>query len=145
MNEAVSNALFQRDVQGLSERLLASRNWKLYGNEFPILDVGFRAEGRVELRVRLVAKNWNDEPPSVELLNSAGEFLTQLPRHPGSVFNNGIHPATGRPFVCMAGAREYHIHSSHVNDSWENYKRKAAYTLGGILTQLWNAWLKSPP
>jgi len=145
MNEAISKALFERDVRGLSDRLLASRNWKLYSKEFPVLDVGFRADGRPELRLRLLAKNWNEEPASVELLNSAGEFLAQAPRHPGGVFNNSAHPATGRPFVCMAGAREYHIHSSHVNDSWDNYRSKPAYTVGGILTQLWNAWLKSTP
>jgi hypothetical protein len=145
MNEAVSKALFRRDVIGLSGRLLTSRNWQLYSKEFPVLDVGFRAQGRAELRVRLLATNWNYEPTSIELLNSAGEFLMQLPHHPGGVFNNGRHPATGRPFVCMAGAREYHIHPSHVNDSWENYRRRTAYTLGGVLTQLWNAWLKSSP
>ena len=145
MNEAASKALFERDVLGLSERLLTSRNWNLYSKEFPVLDVGFRAKGRPELRLRFVASNWNDEPPSVELLDSAGEFLKRLPQYPGGVFNNGIHPATGRPFICMAGAREYHTYSGHVGDIWENYKQKAAYTLGGILTQLWNAWLKASP
>jgi hypothetical protein len=143
MNEAVSRALFERDVSGLSDRLLTSRNWKLYSREFPVLDVGFRAEGRPELRLRLIGKNWNDEPASVELLDGAGEFLKQAPQHPGSVFNNAAHPATGRPFVCMVGTREYHTHPSHVNDSWENYKAKV--TLGGLLTQLWNAWLKCKP
>lgn len=145
MNEAASKALFEHDVAGLTDRLLTSRNWSLLGKGFPVLDVGFRAENRVMFRLRLIAQNWNDEPPSIELLNDAGEFLTQLPRHPGNVFNNGAHPATGRPFVCMAGAREYHIHSSHTGDSWENYKKRDGYTLGGILTQLWNAWLKSLP
>lgn len=144
MNEAVSRALFERDVSGLSERLLTSRNWNLYGREFPILDVGFRAKSRPELRLRLVAKNWNEGPASVELLNNAGEFLAQAPQYPGSsIFNNGPHPATGRPFVCMAGTHEYHAHPSHLNDSWENYKSKV--TLSGLLTQLWNAWLKSKP
>jgi len=145
MNEAVSRALFDRDASGLSQRLLTSRNWILYGREFPVLDVGFRGEGRRELRVRLVARSWNAEPASAELLNGAGEFLAEAPRHPGGVFNNSAHPATGRPFVCMAGAREYHTHPSHVNDPWENYKNRSAYTLGGILTQLWKAWLKSSP
>jgi hypothetical protein len=145
MNELVSRALFERDVSGLRGRLLTSRKWMLYSREYPVLDVGFRAESRQELRLRLVAKNWNEEPASVELLNSEGEFLTEAPRHPSGVFNNSAHPVTGRPFVCVAGAREYHIHPSHVNDSWENYKNRVAYTLGGILTQLWNAWLKSIP
>ena len=145
MNEAASKALFDRDVAGLSDRLLASRNWKLYGKEFPVLDVGFRAENRPELRLRLIARNWNDQPPSAELLNSDGEFLKQLPQYQNGVFNNGNHPATGRPFICMAGMLEYHTHSSHVGDSWENYKKRDAYTLGGIATQIWKGWLKASP
>jgi hypothetical protein len=142
MNEALSRALFDKDAGSLSERLLTSRNWNLYNREFPVLDVGLRSAARQEFRVRLVARNWNEEPPSAELLNQSGEFLLQVPQRPGGIFNNSAHPATGRPFVCMAGVREYHIHPSHVNDNWENYKNKSGYNLGGILTQLWNAWLK---
>jgi len=144
MNETASRALFEDDVRKISERLLASRNWKLYNNEFPVLDVGFRGDGRTELRLRFIAANWNDAPPSVELLDASGNFLAanQVPQRPGGVFNQGIHPATSRPFVCMAGTLEYHTHSSHVGDSWNNYKSKDAFTLGGIMTQLWSSWQK---
>jgi Predicted metal binding domain len=109
------------------------------------LEVGFQATERAEMRVRLIAKNWNDEPPSVELLDGDGNYLSpeRIPQNSVNIFHRDLHPATGRPFVCMAGAREYHIHTGHVSDSWDNYKRKEAYTLGGITTQLWNAWLKS--
>jgi hypothetical protein len=145
VNEIVARTLFDKDVSGLSDRLFTVRNWNLYSREFPILDVGFRTAGRIELRLRLVTKNWNDEPPSVDILNSEGEFLTRAPQYPGGPFNNNAHPSTGRPFVCMAGIKEYHTHPSHSNDAWANYKGKADYTLGGILTQLWNAWLKTTP
>ena len=132
MNEIVSRTLFDRDISGLSDRLLTVRNWNLYSREFPILDVGLRAVGRAELRLRLVTKNWNDEPPSVEILNNEGEFLTRLPQYPGSPFNNNAHPRTGRPFVCMAGINEYHTHPSHSNDAWANYKDKADYHWAGF-------------
>lgn len=145
MNEAASKALFERDVAGLGERLLTSRNWKLYSKEFPVLDVGFRAENRAELRLRLFARNWNDQPPSAELLNGDGEFLKQLPQYLNGIFHNGNHPSTGRPFICMAGTLEYHTHSSHVGDSWENYKKRDAYALGGIATQIWKGWLRASP
>jgi hypothetical protein len=145
MNEAASKALFDQDVGKITERLLATRNWKLYIKEFPVLDVGFQASGRPEMRVRLIANNWNDDPPSVELRDSEGNYLIpeRIPRNSGNIFHSDLHHATKRPFVCMTGAREYHTHSSHVGDSWDNYKRKEAYTLGGITTQLWYAWLKS--
>lgn len=143
MNEAASRVLFDLDVAGLSKRLLASRNWMLYSREFPVLDVGFRAANRAEFRLRLIAKDWNDQPPSAELLNGSGEFLKQLPQYPGGIFHNGNHPSTGRPFICMAGTLEYHTHSSHISDAWENYKKKDAYKLGGIATQIWEGWQKS--
>jgi len=145
MNEAASRALFERDVAGLTERLLTSRNWKLYSEVFPILDVGFCAGGRSEFRVRLLARNWNEQPPSAELLNTDGDYLKVLPQYPNGIFNNGNHPLTNRPFICMAGVLEYHTHSAHVSDSWENYKKRDAYTLGGITTQIWNGWLKASP
>jgi Predicted metal binding domain len=147
MNEAASKELFDQDVGKITDKLLATRGWKLYSREFPVLDVGFQLAGRTEMRVRLVAQNWNDSPPFVELLDSEGRYLApaNIPRGPTSVFNQNIHPATGRPFVCMAGSREYHTYANHVSDSWDNYKRRDSYTLGGIVTQLWNAWLKATP
>jgi len=144
MNEAASKALFDDDAGKIVQRLLDARNWKLYSREFPILDVGFVAPALKEMRVRLIAKNWNDMAPSIELLDSAGTYLTaeSLPKNSGSLFNGGAHPSTRRPFVCMAGSLEYHTHGSHITDGWENYKHRDSHTLGGIVTQLWNAWRK---
>jgi hypothetical protein len=144
MNEAIAKELFDQDAGKIPDKLIAGRNWKLYSREFPVLDIGFRLDGRSEMRVRLTAKNWNDTPPSVALLDSEGNFLiaTQLPKSPGTVFNGSAHPSTGHPFVCMAGTLEYHTHSSHVGDVWDNYKRKDSHTLGGITTQIWNSWVK---
>jgi hypothetical protein len=147
MNETASRILFDQDVGKINERLLGVRGWQLYSKEFPVLDVGFQLEGRTELRLRFVAKNWSDEPPSIELLDKDGNYLPadKVPQKPGGVFNRGHHHLTGRPFVCMAGSLEYHTHSSHVSDSWDNYKRKSGYDLGGLATQLWRAWLTSAP
>jgi len=147
VNETASRMRFDQDVGTIGDRLLSVRGWKLYSKEFPVLDVGFQAEGRTELRVRLVATNWNDEPPSVELLDKDGIYLTgpQIPQNSGNVFHVDNHPSTGRPFVCMAGAREYHTHSSHISDLWDNYKRQGGYDLGGIMTQLWRVWKKCTP
>jgi hypothetical protein len=147
MNETASRLRFDKDVGTMGDRLLGVRGWKLYTKEFPVLDVGFQAEGRTELRVRLVATNWNDEPPSVELLDKDGNYLTgpKIPQNSGNVFHTDNHHLTGRPFVCMAGAREYHTHSSHTGDLWDNYKRRGGYDLGGIMTQLWHVWKKCTP
>jgi hypothetical protein len=144
MNEAIAKELFDQDIGKIPDKLIAVRNWKLYSREFPVLDIGFQAAGRSELRIRLTAANWNEAPPSVALLDGDGNLLApaQLPKNAGSVFHPGLHPVTQKAFVCMAGTLEYHIHPNHLNDGWQNYKCKAAYTVGGIATQIWNAWLK---
>lgn len=144
MNEALARELFNSDVSTISDSLMAMRGWKLYVREFPVLDIGFQAADRRELRIKFLAPNWNETPPSVQLLKADGQFAAgpDLPQFQGTPFNAGNHPNTSRPFVCMAGSLEYHTYSGHVGDVWENYKNKAAYTLGGIMTQLWDAWQK---
>jgi hypothetical protein len=109
--------------------------------------MSFRGSGHQELRLRLHCRDWNDTPPSVELLDAAGSVLVTVPglRQSSSYFNGGPHPTTGRPFVCTAGVLEYHQHSGHVGDSWSNYRGTDSYSLGGILTNLWRAWEKYWP
>ena len=144
MHEAASRALVANEIKVIG-RLAATRKWELYSTEFPVIDIGFRNDGRSELRVRILAANWNDDPPSVVLLTADGRPLagSNVPKHPTGVFNASPHPRTGAPFVCMAGTSEYHTHPSHLNDLWQNYKIRDSHCLAGIATQVWSAWLKS--
>jgi hypothetical protein len=142
MHPAAAKALFDEEVAKLTPALAARRGWLLHALDFPLIDCSFTAPGRTTLRLRLQCDNWNDLPPSVGLHNADGSFLTAMPNNPTGVFNMGPHPSTNRPFVCMRGAREYHTHPSHIADAWENLKSNSSYSLGGILTQLWNAWQK---
>lgn len=142
MHPAAAKALFDSEVATLSATLAKRRGWVFHTLEFPVIDCSFTAAGRTTLRLRFQCDNWNDLPPSVLLLTAEGSPLTTLPQNHSSVFNPGPHPSTGRPFVCMRGAREYHTHPSHVGDPWESLKNSDSYSLGGILTQLWNAWQK---
>ena len=97
------------------------------------------------MRVRMTCDDWNGLPPIVTLLDQSGTGLRTLPTGPTGIFHQGPHPVTGRPFVCMAGTREYHTHSSHTGDLWDNYRNRGGYDLGGILTRIWNGWIKSQP
>lgn len=142
MHPAAAKALFDEEVAKFTPALAARRGWVFHTLEFPVIDCSFTAPGRTTLRLRLQCDDWNDLPPSVGLHNADGSFLTAMPNHHSNVFNMGPHPSTQRPFVCMRGAREYHRHPSHVADSWEALKSNSSYTLGGLLTQLWNAWQK---
>ncbi|MHB8390261.1 MAG: putative metal-binding protein [Acidobacteriaceae bacterium] len=142
MHPAAAKALFEEAVSNLSPALARRRGWVFHAIEFPMIDCSFTAPARATLRLRLLCDDWNDLPPAISLHSADGVFLTTLPRNSTNVFNPGPHPATQRPFICMRGAREYHTHPSHVSDPWESLKNSPSYTLGGILTQLWNAWQK---
>ncbi|CCF97126.1 conserved hypothetical protein [Ralstonia solanacearum K60] len=140
MHELLSQRLFSEQVKHLTPRLAQSRGWVLHQVSYPILDCEFQAEGRAPLRLRFNCQNWNTQPPSIDLLDSTGAYLHQLPGVLPTVFNTSAHPTTGRPFICMRGSLEYHTHTSHLSDHWESLRTSGDYTLGGILTQLWYAW-----
>lgn len=145
MNRTISKTLFDDQVKGLDGDLLEIRRWRVFSRTFPILDVGFEADGRQPFRVQMHCEEWNELPPSIILLSTDGQIITALPIGPTGIFHQGPHDATKRPFICMAGSREYHIHTSHTTDFWDNYKNLSGYDLGGILTRIWNGWLKSTP
>lgn len=145
MHDAASRALFEQQTENLVGLVLEERNWRVVERAFPILDVLFEAEGRQPLRVRMTCDDWNDLAPSISLLASDGTRLTKLLTGPTGVFNSSAHPITNHPFICMAGSREYHTHTSHTGDLWDNYRTQSGYDLGGILTRIWNAWRKSNP
>jgi len=140
MHETASRAVFEDEVTKFRPELFENRGWTLFSKEYPILEVGFSATDSARLRVRLTCDDWNDRPPSIEFFDWEGRPLASIERDPAGVFNNSPHPVTGKPFVCMKGAREYHTHPSHTADAWETLKNNAKFTLGGILTQLWHAW-----
>lgn len=142
MHPAAAKVLFDEDVAHLNQNLAARRGWILHSIEFPTIDCTFAAEGRTPLRVRFQCDNWNDSPPSISLHAADGAPLAALPNNPTGVFNGSAHPTANRPFICMRGSREYHTHPSHVGESWEPLRGQESFRLGGILTQIWNAWSK---
>lgn len=140
MHELISRSLFAEQVKGI-ERIARMRGWNIYGIEYPVIDVGFFGENK-DIRVRMICNDWDELPPSIELLSLAGARLPVVRTDPRSVFNNSAHPVTGHPFICMIGTREYHTHTSHTTDYWDKHKIKPGNDLGGILTQVWNAWFQ---
>lgn len=142
--EALSRAAFERELAAIDARVAKMRDWTIVEGSFPILDVIF-GHASVPIRLRLECSNWDEQPPSIELLNVDGTYKTgpQLPADTSSVFNQGAHERTGRPFICMRGSREYHTHSSHVTDRWDNYRGKPGNDIGGLLYQLWRVWKRA--
>ena len=144
MIEALSRATFDRDIAAIDARVAEMRNWTIVEASFPVFDVIFN-HAASPIRLRLACSDWDEVPPSIDLLHIDGTCMagSRLPANTGSVFNQGKHERTGRPFICMRGSREYHTHSSHVSDRWENYRGKPGNDIGGLVYQLWRVWKKA--
>jgi Predicted metal binding domain len=132
-HEAISRALFEVDLQALPSAAAEAMDVIVHSREWPILDVTVNHPRPI--RFRFTCNNWNEQPPSIALLNPDGaRFSGPLP---GGVFNG----ANGG-FVCMVGSREYHNHPSHANDHWANHRDKAGMTIVGIFMMLKDVWRK---
>lgn len=138
MHEVLARTNFDADVANLTDSLAASYGLTLNSRTFPVLDVSINHSR--PLRLRMIADNWDDVPPSIELLNPDGSTLSG--QIPGGIFHPGPHPSTGRPFVCMRGTREFHTHPSHLNESWSQYRGMDGMELIGILLQIVDTWRK---
>ncbi|HEV3272889.1 MAG TPA: putative metal-binding protein [Candidatus Methylacidiphilales bacterium] len=140
MHEALAKANFDKDVAVLTPQYAKQAGWTVNNQTFPILDV--TANHTQSVRLRLTCDNWNELPPSIDILNPDGTpWSKSLPS--GNIFNAGLHPATNCPFICMRGSREYHTHPGHLNDAWDNYRNQAGMSLLGILQQLIGFWRKN--
>jgi hypothetical protein len=138
VHEALARANFARDAELLSPLFLQSRSWTLNAASFPLLDVTFVSDK--PLRLRLHCDEWNELPPSVQLLKADGtEWEAGLQ---GPTFHQDKHPVAERTFICMVGSREYHTHPSHLNDLWANYKDQDGMNLPGLLDRFSRAWRK---
>ena len=139
MHEALARANFDEDVADLGDVAADSYGLIVNARTYPIFDVTI-SHSR-PLRLRMAANDWNELPPSIDLLNPDGSALSD--RLPGGIFHPGAHPATGRPFICMRGSREFHTHPSHVNETWAQYRGQDGMGLIGILLQIATAWRKA--
>lgn len=142
MHRLAAKALFDLELAAIPISLAKLRGWTLHCIEFPLLDCEFGHTTAQPLRLHFHCDGWNTQPPSIELLTPAGKTLSKIPGTSTGVFNGSAHPTTGKPFICMRGSREYHTHSSHLTDLWEPLWNRSDMSLGGILTQIWNAWRK---
>lgn len=142
MNQTLSKAIFEKETKELNGRVAQVRGWKVHELNYPIVDITFIRAGRKSFRVRMKCQDYDEQPPSIEFLTDDGNHLMAIPTGT-NVINPGLHETTKRPFVCSPGSLEYHTHSGHISDKWDNYRGTANYDLGGILTQIYHAWFKT--
>lgn len=143
MLEALARGAFERDVALIDARAAAARGWEVKTVVYPVLDIVFTHPVAKPLRLKFTCEDWDDRPPSIGLLEADGTPLLTKPQNTDGQFHPGGHPNTGRPFVCMRGALEYHTHPQHAADVWDNYRGRPGMDLGGIVFQLWRVWRRS--
>jgi Predicted metal binding domain len=155
MHPELSRKLFDEQVAKITGNadLLVDRGWLVLFAVYPELTIAVRHRRTNRVRVfRFLFEDWNDQPPRLSFVD--GETLetlpgTMWPKSPTSYWHaTGWQPAgsptpTAEPFMCMAGIREYHTHTSHVTDSWENYKNQSDFDLGGIVSKVTEVFQKS--
>lgn len=99
---------------------------------------------------RLDYSNYDLWPPSLRFI----DLFTGEPSPPhvrGMFVENGQlldalldeHPATGLPFFCIPGLREYHEHPQHSGDDWLLHRDSGAGNLATICDRVWRYMVRN--
>jgi hypothetical protein len=138
VDPAVSKRKFGRELEIIRSQaagFVEAAAWDFVDTTYPALAVVF-PNPRTKRRIgfRFLCDNWDDLPPSLSLFDpETGEELPWS-KWPQQGWPAGqSHPTTGKPFLCLPGIREYHTHSSHLNEPWSNLRGRESYLLRYIL------------
>lgn len=109
--------------------------WELGQMNYPLFEVVFtHPTTKRKVGFRFNVESWDFLPPSLSLFDPESKAELPWEQWPKNVWSVGHpHPVTGKPFLCLPGIREYHTHSSHLNDSWENLRSRESYSLRYII------------
>lgn len=139
----LSQEIFDREVSKITNKFLEIRNWKLVEAKYPNLTVEMTDWNRPSLIVTANCEAYPSSPASYVFKDINKKPLTLIPGlTPGGYINQSAHPVTNVAFICAPGAREYHTHSGHANDLWDNYRpRLNEYGLIPMLDKIHNFWV----
>ncbi len=142
MDASVSRKKFERGVAVVdptADDAISLGGWALREWAYPHLRIVFtHPKSRREVEFRFSFDGWDQQPPSLALHDPVTGLELPWEKWPKGGWSAGNpHPTTNKPFLCLPGIREYHIHSSHLNDPWENYRTRASYHLSHILHRVW--------
>ena len=141
MDPAVSLRKFEGEVRSLKTEAAdyaAAKGWRITAATYPMLSVALRhAASNREIDFRFACDGWDGQPPSLSLHDPEdGRELTweEWPKDGWVVHES--HPSTGKPFLCLAGIREFHTHPSHLSDGWDGYRLRGTYRLRDIVDRV---------
>jgi hypothetical protein len=132
MHPAASEELFISEVEKLTgnPRLLEINGWVVKSTTYPYLKLEMlhRKSGKV-VAFQFECTDWDEQPPSLTVDGA-------WPNGGNGHWHQSGSPLGGGGFCCMAGIREYHRHSSHITDRWENYRGKPGFSLVEIILKV---------
>lgn len=142
MHPAASKALFDAEAQKLSGNrpLLDANGWTLHEAAYPHLRISMRHRPTTkDVTFQFECSDWDEQPPALSVVDAeTGAVLggAAWPRGGGGHWHQSGSPLGGGGFCCMAGIREYHLHPSHLNDKWDNYRGRPGFTLVEIILKV---------
>jgi Predicted metal binding domain len=147
MHPQVSKALFDQAVASLrsNDSLLSLNQWRALVAEFPVLRIGITHRRTGTIRAfQFEASDWDEKPLSMTVVHEETGAPLPAPEWPRDVGRGHWHASgysvNSGPFLCMPGIREYHLHSSHVGDAWDNYRGKPGYSFLEIVLKVSTAF-----
>ena len=141
MDLEVSRRKFAREMQALNEKaseFIRLRGWVVKGSDYPNFFLMFtHPTSHRAVEFRFFCDDWDELPPSLKLFDpESGEELPWS-RWPQGGWNAAdSHPTLGGPFLCLPGIREFHVHTSHLNDKWEGLRGRDSYSLLHIVERV---------
>jgi hypothetical protein len=138
MDRAVSRRKFKRAVDAIRGRaagFAAAAGWEVVDDAYPILAVVLtHPTSRRRVGFRFLCDNWDELPPSLSLFDpDTGAELPWAKWPQGGWAAGNPHPRTHKPFLCLPGIREFHTHTSHLREKWDNLQGRDTYSLLYIL------------
>ena len=141
MDSTVSRRKFEGEVRSLKAEasdFAGARGWRVLVATYPTFSVVLRhPASHREIEFRFTCNDWDEQPPSLTLHHSEdGRELTWDEWPIGGWDVHASHTSTGRPFLCLPGIREYHTHTSHLNERWDGYRLRGTYRLLNIVDRV---------
>jgi hypothetical protein len=138
VDPTVSRRKFERELEIIRTQaagFVEAAAWEFVDAIYPVLAVIFthpRSKRRVGFH--FLCDDWDEVPPALSLFDPETKEELAWSKWPQQGWSAGqSHPTTGKPFLCLPGIREYHVHGSHQNDRWDNLRGKESYSLRYIL------------
>lgn len=153
VDQSVAKKYFEKEVDFFRRHqdIINSRGWKVERIDFPFFDISFMYNTNgIELKYLTLSfdlKNYNILPISVEIIYpekfiphtfvGVGDNilrLVQLEKGKNVLLN---HHITKKPFICMKGTYEYHIHSQHEKTYWDVFRYSNIGSLYYLVNSIW--------